>query len=159
MKVVEINEYVTMLKELVTSGKEVNLRVSGGSMTPFLGDKRDMIIISPVKHPLKRGDMVFYQRASGQYVMHRIHHIDKDGMLHIVGDAQTQIEHDIAPEQVWGIVTKVIRKGKLIDEKNFWWWFFEKIWIRMVPVRGVLMTVYRWGTGTAKRSQDPDTNE
>lgn len=61
--------------------------------------------------------------------MHRIHHIDKSGNLFLVGDGQKVIEGPIKPEQVFGIIYKVIRNGKVITKGNFWWFFFEKIWI------------------------------
>lgn len=144
MKTVDIYEYMAVLKDILAMGRDVNLRVSGWSMTPFLADKRDTIIVSPKTEPLKRGDMVFYQRENGQYIMHRIHHIDQEGMLYIVGDAQTEIEGPVDARQVFGVVKKVIRKGKLIDEKDFWWKFFEKVWIRMVPLRSVFRKVYEW---------------
>ena len=81
-----------------------------------------------------RGDMVFFQRQDGSYVMHRIHHL-KEGKLYLVGDNQTEIEGPIDPEQVFGIVRKVIRNGKLLQKGDFWWDFFEKAWIRIVPLR------------------------
>lgn len=141
-RMVDIHEYLPVLIELLKEGKEVNLPVSGGSMTPFLADKRDTIIISKPDSPFRRGDMVFYQRKSGQYIMHRVHHIDRDGALYIVGDAQTEIEGPIQPDQVFGIIRKVIRKGKVIDHSDFWWFFFEKIWIRMVALRPLVRSCY-----------------
>ena len=144
MKTIDIYEYMAVLKEILAMDRDVNLRVSGWSMTPFLADKRDIIIISPKTETLKRGDMVFYQRKNGQYIMHRIHHIDENGALYIVGDAHTEIEGPVDAQQVFGVVKKVIRKGKLIDEKDFWWKFFEKVWIRMVPLRPVFRKAYEW---------------
>lgn len=141
-KSVDINEYLPVLIGLLAEGREVNLLVSGSSMTPFLADKRDTLIISPPDGNFRRGDMVFYQRRTGQYIMHRIHHIGPDGALYIVGDAQTEIEGPVHPGQVFGIIRKVIRKGKLIDSSNFWWFFFEKIWIRMVSLRTPVRKIY-----------------
>lgn len=141
IKQVDIHEYLPVLIEILNDDKDVNLLISGGSMTPFLVHQRDTIIISKPKESFKRGDMVFYQRLNGQYVMHRIHHV-KEGMLYIVGDAQTVIEGPVDPKQVFGIIHKAIRKGKLIQKGDFWWDFFEKIWIRMVPLRPFLVKCY-----------------
>lgn len=142
MRTVNIYEYMPVLIDIVNQGKEANLIITGSSMTPFLCHHRDTIIISKPNAPFKRGDMVFYTRKSGQYVMHRIHHIDKDGNLFIVGDAQTDIEGPVYPDQVFGIIHKAIRKGKLIQKGDFWWDFFEKVWIRLVPIRPFLRKVY-----------------
>ena len=141
---VNIHEYLPVLIDIVKTGKDVNLLISGSSMSPFLCHKRDTIIISQPTDPFKRGDMVFYQRDNGAYVMHRIHHIDKQGYLYIVGDAQTEIEGPIRQNQVFGIVHKAIRKGKLISKGDFWWDFFEKIWIRMVPLRPLIRKLYEF---------------
>ena len=46
--------------------------------------------------------------------MHRIHHINKEGKLFIIGDAQVDMEGPIDKEQVFAIITKVKRKGKWI---------------------------------------------
>lgn len=139
---IDIHEYLPVLIELLNEGREVNLLVSGSSMTPFLADRRDTIIISPPDAPFRCGDMVFYQRSNGDYIMHRIYHIDSNGALYIVGDGQTQIEGPVQPQQVFGVIRKVIRKGKLIDHTDFWWFFFEKLWIRMVPLRPFVCRIY-----------------
>lgn len=142
MKVVDTREYVSVLRELVEEGREVNMVVWGSSMTPFLGHGRDTIFFSAPERELRRGDMVFYQRDSGQFVMHRIWKVKKDG-YYIVGDAQTDIEGPIRRDQIFARITKVKRKGKMISNGDFWWEFFEKVWIRMVPLRPVIVKLYR----------------
>ncbi len=144
IKEVDINEYLPVLIDIVNSGKDVSLLISGNSMSPFLIHHRDSIIISKLDKPFKRGDMVFFQRLTGQYVMHRIHHIDKKGKLYIVGDNQTAIEGPVDSKQVFGIINKVIRKGKVLEKKNFWWFFFEKIWIRVIPLRRMIQRMYTY---------------
>lgn len=141
-RIVNNDVYLPVLVDLLAEGHTVNLLISGSSMTPFLADKRDTIIISPPDGHFCRGDMVFYQRLNGRYIMHRVHHVGPDGSLYIVGDAQTEIEGPVRPEQVFGVIRQAIRKGKLIDRRDFWWFFFEKVWIRMVPLRPALRKLY-----------------
>lgn len=142
MKVVDTYEYVSVLRELTEQGKNVSMLIAGSSMSPFLAHQRDFIYFEKPKRKLKKGDMVFYQRQSGQFVMHRICKVNKDGTYHIVGDAQTLIEKDIRRDQIFALITAVKRKGKLIGPGNFWWEFFEKIWIRMIPLRPVANKIY-----------------
>ncbi len=141
MKKVDTREYVSVLRDLVEEGKEVSMLIAGTSMTPFLGHHRDYILFKKPEESLKRGDMVFYQRWTGQFVMHRIWKVKPEG-YYIVGDAQTEIEGPLKREQIFAIVTKAQRKGKWIGPGNFWWEFFEKVWIRMVPIRPVVMKIY-----------------
>ena len=133
-RMVEIPTYIAVLIDIIKSGKDVSVTVTGSSMAPFLAHLRDSIIVSPPPRQFHRGDMVFFQRQDSSYVMHRIHHL-KEGKLYLVGDNQTEIEGPIDPEQVFGIVRKVIRNGKLLQKGDFWWDFFEKAWIRIVPLR------------------------
>ncbi len=141
MRKVDTREYVTMLKELTEEGKEVSMLVAGTSMNPFLGHYRDVICFRKPNRALRKGDMVFYQRCDGQYIMHRIWKVKPEG-YYIVGDAQTEIDGPIKAGQIFGLVTKVKRKEKWIGPGNFWWEFFEKIWLRMLPVRPIVLSLY-----------------
>ena len=141
-KIVDIDTYMPVLRELLSQGKEVSLTITGSSMSPFLVHQRDQILIAPPDGSWKKGDMAFFVRANGQYVMHRICRVDKDGSCFFVGDAQQWVEGPIAPCQIFGKITSVKRKGKWIGPKDFWWQFFEKIWIRIIPFRPFFRRVY-----------------
>lgn len=142
LREVDIHQYLPVLIDIINTGKDVSLIISGSSMAPFLCHHRDTIIISKPDAPFFKGEMVFYTRTSGQYVMHRIHHIDKQGNLYIIGDNQTIIEGPVLPSQVFGVIHKVIRKGKVLKKGDFWWEFFEKVWIRIVPLRPFIVKLY-----------------
>ena len=128
MRQIANNVYIPVLKDLVEEGKEVSMMISGSSMNP--------------EEELKAGDMVFFQRRDEAYVMHRIHHINKEGKLFIIGDAQVDMEGPIDKEQVFAIIIKVKRKGKWIAPGDFWWEFFEHIWLHLIPFRRFLMKLY-----------------
>ena len=141
MKKVDTKEYVSMLRELTESGKEVSMLIAGNSMSPFLIHERDSICFKKPDRKLRRGDMVFYQRPGGQYVMHRIYKVSAEG-YYIVGDAQQDIEGPVKREQIFALITRVRRKGKWSAPGDFWWEFFEHVWIRMVPVRRLIIGSY-----------------
>lgn len=144
-RVVDTNEYVTVLRELAGEGRVVSMLVVGSSMSPFLCHKRDYIYFTKPDRELRRGDMVFYQRDTGQYVMHRIYKRKKEG-YYMVGDAQTQIEGPLRRDQIFARIIKVKRKGRIIEPGNFWWEFFEHVWIRIIPLRKVIEKLYSlWG--------------
>lgn len=126
---------------LLEETESVPLVISGGSMVPFLVHGRDSVYLSKVTAPLKRGDMILYRRDNGRYILHRIWRIEKESFT-MVGDAQTVLEPGIRPDQVLARVTSVRRKGKLLRSGSFWWEFFEKVWIRIVPLRRSLMSAY-----------------
>ena len=137
MKVVETTAYVSILRE-----QEVYMRIAGNSMLPFLVHERDYIWFRKPDRELKRGDMVFYQRANGQFVMHRIWKV-KEEKYYLIGDAHRNIEGPIAKEQIFALVTGVMRNGKEIRPGKFFWEFFEHVWLRMRPFRYTLLRVDR----------------
>lgn len=141
MVTVDTREYVSMLKELVDEGKEVSMLISGNSMAPFLVHARDYICFKKPDRSLKKGDMVFYQRDDGRYVMHRICKV-RGNSLDLIGDNQREIEHGVRREQVFALITKVKRKEKWIHPGDFYWEFFSKVWINVIPFRRILMRLY-----------------
>lgn len=141
MKRIDTREYVSVLRELTEEGKEVNMLISGNSMSPFLIHERDIICFKKPDRELKKGDMVFYQRKTGQYVMHRICKVRPEG-YYIVGDAQQDIEGPVEREQIFAVITQVKRKNKLIKPGDFWWEFFEHVWISVIPFRWKIVKVY-----------------
>lgn len=141
MRELDTAAYVGTLKALVEEGHEVSLLISGSSMAPFLIHHRDTIYFKAPDRELKPGDMVFYQRSSGQYVMHRIRFVKTDG-YYLIGDGQQITEGPIAREQIFALVTAVKRKGKVIRPGDFRWEFFARVWLRVIPLRGVVSRLY-----------------
>ena len=129
------------LLEMLEVTEPVPLVISGSSMTPFLVHGRDTVYLTKIRQPLKRGDMVLYRRDSGNYILHRVYRVEEDSYT-MVGDAQTWLEAGIRRDQILARVTAVRRRGKLLQKGSFWWDFFEKVWIRMVPLRPVAMGTY-----------------
>ena len=78
-KIVDVYTYMPVLQELLSEGKKVSVTVTGNSMSPFLIHGRDRILIAPPDGNWKKGDMAFFIRTNGQYVMHRICRVDKNG--------------------------------------------------------------------------------
>ena len=143
VKPLEPEQLMEPLLELLEETEAVPLVISGSSMTPFLVHGRDTVYLSKVKQPLRRGDMVLYRRDGGSYILHRIFRVEAGGYT-MVGDAQTRLEPGIRQDQVLAVVTAVRRKGKLLQKGSFWWDFFEKVWIRMVPLRPGMRKAYAW---------------
>ena len=141
MKMLGTREYIDILRTVIDEGKEVNVRVLGSSMAPFVVHERDTIYFKRPERKLKKGDIAFFQRNNGQYVVHRIYKVKGDE-YYFVGDNQTLIEGPIEKGQIFAIVTRVIRKGKEIRPGDPWWLFFEKIWINMIPLRRITIKAY-----------------
>ena len=96
------------------------LEVSGSSMTPFLAPGRDSVLLAKPGETLRRGDIALYQRESGAYVMHRVYR----------------------REQILAVACAAVRKGKEQKPGCFWWDFFARVWVCIVPLRPVLRGLY-----------------
>ncbi len=86
---------------------------TGYSMLPLIRPTGDLIVIKKCTKPLKKYDVPLYKRTNGQYVLHRIVRVKKDGYV-IVGDNCTYTEHGIKDEQIIGVLHSVIRDGEEI---------------------------------------------
>lgn len=135
-----LEEYRRLLRE-DPSIDALPLVISGNSMSPFLIHGRDTVYLSRLSRPVRRGDMLLYQRQNGAYILHRVYAVTPEGFT-MVGDAQTVLEPGIRQEQIAAIVTRVERKGKTLAPGCFWWEFFEKIWIRILPLRRRICRLY-----------------
>lgn len=140
-RTLDTGAYVSALKELTEAGRQVGMTVWGGSMSPFLVHGRDRILFSAPDGPLRRGDMVFFRRENGKYVMHRICKVKPEG-FYLAGDAQTVLEGPVSRRQIFARVTGAVRKGKPIDGRDFWWRFFAGIWPALRPVRPAILGIY-----------------
>lgn len=155
LRVLPPEELMEQLLGLLDEAESVPLVISGNSMLPFLVHGRDTVYLSKVTAPLKRGDMILYRRDSGAYILHRICGMEGDTCC-LVGDAQPVIERGIRREQVLAIVTAVRRKGKLLQKGSFWWDFFEKVWLRVIPFRPLLVRMYTLFRGGANGENGND---
>lgn len=151
MRHVDTREYITMLRDLINEGKEVSLIVTGSSMSPFLIHERDTVYLRKPDHELKKGDIVFYERDNGQFVLHRILKVHDNGTYDIIGDNQDVVEEGVRRDQIFAYVFKVKRKGKIIEPGSFWWEFFAGPWTEIIPARRTVSRLY--GTIAGKRKK------
>ena len=140
-KVLPPEAAVERVLTVMETGAAAPLVISGNSMSPFLVHGRDTVYLTPPPNRLKKGDMILYHRDSGSYVLHRICAAEGDTFC-LIGDGQQEKEHGIRRDQVIALVTAVRRKGKLLKKGSFLWTLFEKVWIRMIPLRPAALGIY-----------------
>lgn len=128
---------------LIREGHTVTHIVRGNSMNPFLVDRRDKVILSPfTDEDLRRGAFVLAKDTDGRIVLHRI--INRNGEeLTLMGDGNSCGTETTFVNEVIGLVTQVIRKGKTYNCKSRTWKRYSAIWMRLLPVRRYLLGVWR----------------
>ena len=131
-----LKDIYPLIAETLGGGGEVYITVRGSSMSPFLHDGRDQAVFASVAdRRIRRGDIVFYQRRGGQFVMHRVYSVDAEGTLTMLGDAQVALEPDIEPEQIIALSKAFIRKGKRIECNSFIYKSYSYLWYLAYPLR------------------------
>ena len=101
-----------VIREVVSSGGDVAIIASGTSMEPFIRDKKDKITLRKPQGSLKKGDVPFYKRKNGQFVLHRIIGRDENGYI-LRGDNQWVKEYGVKDEDVIAVLVSVEKNGKV----------------------------------------------
>lgn len=129
--------------ELVSKGHNVTIRVRGNSMNPFFIDRRDEVILSPfTDRDIKVGAVILARDERDRIVFHRIIRIKGDDIV-MMGDGNVRgVEHTNI-NRVLGLLTGGIRNGKAVDCTGFAWRFFSIIWRFLLPMRRLLLAVWR----------------
>lgn len=125
---------VPRMRQILAAGQCCRLTVTGTSMVPFLRSGRDRVVLRAPQGPARRGDIVFFQRPGGQYVLHRVHRRLPDGFYRICGDGQTVTE-DVSPETLIATVVALERDGRPFSTKNPLWRVLSLLWIAGLPLR------------------------
>ena len=150
-----------IMSECFTQGQEVVLTVTGNSMSPFVLDKRDQVVLAACDpSTLQPGDVPLFRRANGKYVLHRIVERDDgtscirwgeeqmlpshcDSLCYtMLGDAQWQEEPNIAPEQIVACAKAFIRRGKRWECDSEVYIRNRMRWHRLLWLRPVLVPLY-----------------
>lgn len=84
--------------------------VSGYSMSPMLKDKRDTVVILPVKDRIRKGDVVLYYHG-GRYILHRVVKVKGESYV-MCGDNRVELERDILSSEIIGVLSRVYRGEK-----------------------------------------------
>lgn len=127
-RMVDTTEYLNTVCALLRSGKQaISVPVAGISMCPFLHPE-DTVFLETVEEKLKIGKIYLFVRPNGQYVLHRLIQVEKDGVLWMLGDNQCVPEPVCGREMLRAQVCSVRRKGKLCAPGSFIWWFYACPW-------------------------------
>ncbi len=131
---INLIEIYPVIKEKIDNGGTVQLPITGKSMRPLLVWGRDTVEIVKCENP-KKGDIIFYLRDNGQFVLHRIIGTDEKGYV-LCGDNQWVKEYGINDQHIIAVVRSITRKGKVFDvSKNIPYKTYSNVWMAMMPIR------------------------
>lgn len=120
---------IEVIDEILAGGGEFRMYPKGTSMLPMIVQGRDSVVLMRNKDMhAKKHDIAFYRRDNGQFVLHRVVKIEKDGTYTMCGDNQTELEFGIKGEQIIGCVARIykgekIRSMKSLSYKMYVWFY------------------------------------
>lgn len=152
-----MEQFGPILEEQIRSGA-ASLPVTGSSMLPMLREGRDIVLLVPVEGVPRRGDVLFYRRMNGQYVLHRLIRMEDENTCLCCGDNQWQRE--LLPLScVLARVERVRRAGKQYDLNTCKIYrLYATIWTALFPVRRPILGVRRL-LGWLRRKIKPTRRE
>lgn len=110
----------------------------GVSMLPLLKQGRDLFTIEKKSGRCKRYDVVLYKRQPQSYVLHRVVEVRENDYV-ILGDNCLNKEYGIKDEDIVGVMTSFVRKGREYSVHNKGYRIYSGVWYFLYPVRRILM--------------------
>lgn len=136
-KKISLEQLYPAIKETLDNGGNVEIPITGTSMLPLLVWGRDSVEISQ-NNKINIGDIIFYRRVDGSFVLHRIIGKDSGGFI-LCGDNQWIKEYGITEKNIVGVVKTIRRNGKNIDINNTLYKLYSKIWIKIFHFRKYIL--------------------
>ena len=137
---IHLSDYEKLIREVLASGGEFRLYPHGTSMLPLLRQGRDSVSLRRVDSPIRKGDILFYQRPDGSFVLHRVRAVTPNGLT-MMGDNQTLPERGVSLDWVIGRVTRIFRDDKEVICDGLRYRLYRKLW-QFTILRGLLLKLY-----------------
>ena len=109
----------------------------GVSMWPMIRNRVDTVKLVKIDRPLKKYDVILYQRNNDQYVLHRIIKVN-DASYTLCGDNQWQKEKGITDKMIIAVMDGFFRKEKYVTNNNFLYKAYYHLWSLFRPFRKLL---------------------
>lgn len=134
-KTVDLATMYPLIREKLDMGGSFTLTITGTSMYPFILGGRDRVTLTKVPQKLRKNDLPLYIRTNGQFVLHRIVKVHKDGTYTCCGDHQWQKEPGLRHDQMVAVATAYVRKGKNLTNRNVFYRIYRTVWTWVIPLR------------------------
>lgn len=139
---IRISDYDSLIREVLSTGGEFRLYPHGTSMLPLLRQGRDSVSLRQVDSPIRKNDILFYQRPDGAYVLHRVRTVTPKELT-MWGDNQTAPERGVCPDWIIGRVTRIFRDDQEVICDGFRYRWYLRLW-QFTILRSFLLKLYHF---------------
>lgn len=129
-KLIVFSKLFPLIEEKIDAGGNFTFTAFGNSMHPYLKNGKHRVTLSPIKDELRHGDVVFYRRKDGAFVLHRVVKI-KNGIVYFCGDNQFYLEPHTNTVQSIALLTGIEYNGKHRDPFGLG----TRLWCATLPFR------------------------
>lgn len=112
---IQLAEMWPIMAEQLELGKKVRFAPMGKSMLPMIRQNEDTVVLKSAPPHLEKYDLPLYRRKNGQFVMHRVVGIAKDGSYIMCGDNQYVREYGITDENILAVAEGYYRGDRYIS--------------------------------------------
>lgn len=112
----------------------------GVSMRPLLRQGKDLFTITKKQGRCSKYDVVLYKRPPASYVLHRVVEVRPEDYV-ILGDNCYNKEYGIREEDILGVMTSFVRKGKEYPVTHKGYRLYSVLWYRLYPLRKIWMKI------------------
>ena len=129
----------------------------GTSMLPLIKQGRDLFTITKKgEERCRKYDVVLYRRPPDQYVLHRIVEVRPKDYV-ILGDNCVRKEYGITDDDILGVMTGFMHKGRNYTCENFGYKAYSRVWVACAPVRILIKRTVWWAKRHVKRMMGKKT--
>lgn len=131
----------TTYEEYLEKHGELTYSNVGVSMMPLLKQGRDLFTVKKKgKKRCKKYDVVLYRRPPNNYVLHRIIKVRRNDYV-ILGDNCINKEYGITDDDILGVMTRYVHKGKEHTVNETGYRLYSHIWCDLAVIRIFFMRV------------------
>lgn len=134
---ISLNEMEPLIRETLDKNGEVSFVSAGRSMLPIIRDRKDTVTLVKPKKNIKAGDVVFYQRDNGRFILHRVMYVNA-GTYVMRGDNQWDNEYNVRRDQIIGVLKSIERNGKVhnVTDRDY------LMYVKFLPAIRLLRKTY-----------------
>ena len=135
-KIVEKEKLIELIRETIKYENGVFvLTVTGTSMTPTLyPNSSSVALVSAERKPVRKYDIILFQRSNGDIVLHRVIKVLPDGLFLVNGDSQVWTEK-IKRENILAVAQSYTKNNRIVKCSGIHFRCKSAVWCMLRPLR------------------------